>query len=97
VSITSRQNLNERQTLNMEQEQVNALRVSTQANKISEKSARNQASLQQSHGRDLEEQQHAPRTREQAPSVDQASTDHQAAIAKTPSSGQRDGEKGRVV
>ena len=94
ATITRRSNLNEHQTLNLGQELVTALRVSTQANVMSEQSVRKQASQQQNRGRDLEEQQHA---REQAPNVGQTRTVHEVTTAKTPSSDQHKGEQGRTV
>ena len=86
--------MNEHQTLNLGQELVTALRVSTQANQMSEQSVGNQVSKQQNRGRDLEEQQHA---REQAPNVGQTRTVHEVPTARTPSSDQQNEEQGRIV
>jgi hypothetical protein len=59
---------------------------------MSGQSARNQASHQQNHGGDLQDQQDA---REQAPRISQTSTVHQLVAApKTPSSNEQNKEQG---
>lgn len=90
--ITCRPNSNDHQTLNLRHETVTTSRVFTQATAMSGQSARNQASHQQNHGGDLQDQQDA---REQAPRISQTSTVHQLVAApKTPSSNEQNKEQG---